>query len=165
MKKYEYYLKDLDCAACGIKIQDKIAEDDKYQNVIVNYNTLKLSFESDDEEIEIEEITEIVTGVEPEVEVFHYTEKGRIEAMMEMEEDDDEDDMDEEISVRHHHHHDHKHEHVHGDKPRAHHHDHGDKKEHDHSHCHSRKCKTKGSKPKININIFFKCETLFFDFV
>lgn len=157
MKKYEYYLKDLDCAACGIKIQDKIAEDDKYQNVIVNYNTLKLSFESDDEGIEIEEITEIVTGVEPEVEVFLYSEKGRIEAMMEMEEDGDEDeeDMDEEVSVRHHHHHDHKHdhEHAHGDKPRAHHHDHSDKKAHDHSHCHCGKCKTKGSKPKININI------------
>ena len=121
MKKHEFYLKDLDCAACGIKIQDKIAEDDKYQNVVVNYNTLKLSLETEDEDI-IDEIVEIISAVEPEVEVYHYSEKARIEAMEDEENEEDEDeDLEDEYSVRrthkekhtHHHNHEHHHEHNH----------------------------------------------------
>lgn len=77
MKKYEYILKDLDCAACGIKIQDKIATFDEYDNVVVNYNTLKLSFEiKEDAEDKLikEKIIEIVSGVEPEVEILEIEE-------------------------------------------------------------------------------------------
>ncbi len=75
MKKYEYILKELDCAACGEKIQKKIAEDEKYQNVIVNFNTLKLSFEVNEEHDGIkEEIIEIISKVEPEVEVVELNE-------------------------------------------------------------------------------------------
>ncbi len=75
MRRYEYYLKGLDCAACGLKIQDKIAENSKYQNVSVNYNILKLSFEVEDDNTYIkEEIVEVVSKVEPEVEIIEYFE-------------------------------------------------------------------------------------------
>lgn len=76
MKKHEFILKDLDCAACGIKIQDKIAESDAYKNVIVNYNTLKLSFETDDlQDADVKaDIIEIVSKVEPEVVIMEIAE-------------------------------------------------------------------------------------------
>ena len=74
MKKHEFYLKDLDCAACANKIQNKLSENEKYQNVVCNFNTLKLVVETDEEEIK-EEITEIVTKLEPEVTVYDYEDK------------------------------------------------------------------------------------------
>ncbi len=80
MKKHEFILKDLDCAACGIKIQDKIAESENYQNVVVNYNTLKLSFETDDMQDNVvkADIIEIVSKVEPEVEIMELEEYKKI---------------------------------------------------------------------------------------
>ena len=80
MKKYEFILKDLDCAACGIKIQDKIAENQTYKNVVVNYNTLKLSFETENEGHESvkTEIIEIVSKVEPEVVIMEIAEYNKI---------------------------------------------------------------------------------------
>ena len=51
LKKYEYILKNLDCANCANKIQNKLAENKDYKNVVVNFNTLKLSFESDLEDV------------------------------------------------------------------------------------------------------------------
>ncbi|MCR5186379.1 MAG: heavy metal translocating P-type ATPase [Clostridia bacterium] len=80
MKKHEFILKDLDCAACGIKIQDKIAESASYQNVVVNYNTLKLSFETDymQDEVVKADIIEIVSKVEPEVVIMDLDEYKKI---------------------------------------------------------------------------------------
>ena len=49
MKKYRYDVIDLDCANCAKKIEDKIAKTEGYKNVILNYSTLKLSFETDKE--------------------------------------------------------------------------------------------------------------------
>ena len=51
LKKYEFILKDLDCANCANKIQNKLAENKDYKNVNVNFNTLKLTLESDLEDI------------------------------------------------------------------------------------------------------------------
>ena len=47
LKKYEFRLEGLDCANCANKIQNKIAENEDYKNVVVNFNTLKLSFETE----------------------------------------------------------------------------------------------------------------------
>ena len=74
MKKYEFRLEGLDCANCANKIQNKLAENIEYKNVVVNFNTLKLSFETDAEVID-EEIGKIVKSLEPEVEVINLKEK------------------------------------------------------------------------------------------
>ena len=51
LMKYEFLLEGLDCANCANKIQNKLAENSDYKNVNVNFNTLKLSFESELENI------------------------------------------------------------------------------------------------------------------
>lgn len=46
MKSYKYTLYGLDCANCAKKIEDKIAETEGYEDVTVNFSTLKLSFKT-----------------------------------------------------------------------------------------------------------------------
>ena len=68
MKKYRYDVIDLDCANCAKKIEDKIAKTEGYKNVILNYSTLKLSFETDKEN-PLNEIREIVQKIEPDTQI------------------------------------------------------------------------------------------------
>lgn len=49
MKNYRYILQGLDCANCAKKIEDKIAGTEGYENVNVNFSTLKLSFQTEKE--------------------------------------------------------------------------------------------------------------------
>ena len=74
LKKYEYILKNLDCVHCANKIQNKLAENNEYKNVVVNFNTLKLTLESDLENI-LPDIVEVISKLEPEVEVIDVKEK------------------------------------------------------------------------------------------
>lgn len=69
LKKYEFILEGLDCANCANKIQNKFEENQSYHNVVVNFNTLKLSFETE-EIVDINEVSRVVKSLEPEVEVF-----------------------------------------------------------------------------------------------
>lgn len=69
MKNYKYTLEGLDCANCAKKIENKIANTDGYQNVNLNFSTLKLTFETDKENPK-KEIVEIISKIEPEVEVL-----------------------------------------------------------------------------------------------
>lgn len=69
MKSYRYILKDLDCAACGKKIEDRIAKEKDYMDVNVNFSTLNLSFKTNKENPK-EEIIKIIKEVESEVEVL-----------------------------------------------------------------------------------------------
>ena len=68
LKKYRYDVIDLDCANCAKKIEDKIAKTEGYKNVILNYSTLKLSFETDKEN-PLSEIREIVQKMEPDTQI------------------------------------------------------------------------------------------------
>ncbi len=43
MKKYEFILKNLDCAACGNEIQEKLSKNPDLYNVNVNFAKLKLT--------------------------------------------------------------------------------------------------------------------------
>ena len=99
LKKYEFILEGLDCANCANKIQNKLAENSNYKNVVVNFNTLKLSFESELEEVK-EEIEKVVKSLEPEVEVIDLHDKNENH---EHHNDHDEKEHD------HHKHHDHNH--------------------------------------------------------
>ncbi len=74
MKSYRYILKNLDCAACGKKIEDRIAKEKQYIDVNVNFSTLKLSFKTNKENPK-QEIIKIIKEVEPEVEVLDIDSK------------------------------------------------------------------------------------------
>lgn len=76
MKSCRYILKDLDCAACGKKIEDRIAKEDGFEDVNVNFSTLNLSFKTDKSNPK-QEIIKIIKGVEPEVKVLDINEKNK----------------------------------------------------------------------------------------
>ena len=69
MTKYKYNLKNLDCANCALKIENKLNEEESIKNARVNFNTLKLSFETDTTE-PLNFIQSIVSKIEPEVIVY-----------------------------------------------------------------------------------------------
>ena len=145
LKKYEFRLEGLDCANCANKIQNKLAENSNYENVVVNFNTLKLSFESELEVIE-EEIEKIVKSLEPEVEVINLKSQSNQKKHTH--------DHNEE-------HHSNKHDHAHNDN-HNHEHSHCDghyheSNEHNHNHEHDEKHNEKNKKTnnnkKKNVNI------------
>ena len=68
MKRYEFILKDLDCAACANEIQEKLAKNPKLHNVNVNFAKLKLTYETDD--VSVEEVRKAVLEQEPDVEMI-----------------------------------------------------------------------------------------------
>lgn len=68
MKKYEFKLKNLDCAGCANKIQQKLSQNPNLHNVNVNFSKLKLTYETD--KVSIKEVEEIVKSQEPDVEMI-----------------------------------------------------------------------------------------------
>ena len=75
MKNYRFILKDLDCANCAKKIENKISENSEYENVNVNFSTLKLSFSTNKQENVKEDIVRIIKSVEPDVTVLEEKEQ------------------------------------------------------------------------------------------
>ena len=71
LKKYKYILKNLDCAGCALEVQKAVASHKEYKNVVVNFSTLTLSFEAEEDDSQYEKIIKIVTSVEPDVEVLN----------------------------------------------------------------------------------------------
>ena len=71
-----YILKDLDCAACGKKIEVRIAKEEGYEDVNVNFSTLNLSFKTNKDNPK-QEIIKIIKEVEPEVKVLDINEKSK----------------------------------------------------------------------------------------
>ncbi len=69
MKSYKYTLEGLDCAACAKKVEDEIANTEGYEDVVVNFSTLKLTFKTDKPSPK-KEITKLVQKLEPEVVVL-----------------------------------------------------------------------------------------------
>ena len=76
MKSYKYTLEGLDCAACAKKVEDEIANTEGYEDVVVNFSTLKLTFKTDKPSPK-KEITKLVQKLEPDVEVLEDGEKGQ----------------------------------------------------------------------------------------
>lgn len=66
--KLKYIVENLDCANCAAKIEDAVSKLDGVNSATVNFMTLKMIVEIDDERSEeiINEITKIVKKVEPE---------------------------------------------------------------------------------------------------
>ena len=103
LKKYNFKLENLDCANCASKIEEALKKENELKNVNVNFSKLKLSFETNN--LDLDKIKNIITSLEPEVVVKDYEEK-------------------------HNHHHEHHHNHeYHGcDCHNHHHHNHDEKK-------------------------------------
>ena len=76
MKSYKYTLEGLDCAACAKKVEDEIANTEGYEDVVVNFSTLKLTFKTDKPSPK-KEITKLVQKLEPDVEVLEDDEENK----------------------------------------------------------------------------------------
>lgn len=66
MKKYKYNIVNLDCPNCARKIEDALNKNDKLNNVIVNFNTLKLIYETD-KDVSINEINNEIRKIDSNV--------------------------------------------------------------------------------------------------
>lgn len=73
MKKYRYRLENLDCAKCASEIEEALSKDSRLEKVVVNFSTLQLSFESN-EEIVLPIVKKIVLATEPDVKVLDMNE-------------------------------------------------------------------------------------------
>jgi len=63
MKKYRYNINNLDCANCAKRIEDSLNKDKRLNNVIVNFSTSRLSFETDSN-ISLNEINKLVSLID-----------------------------------------------------------------------------------------------------
>lgn len=73
MKKYKYNILNLDCANCAREIEEELSNNERFNNVVVNFNTSKISFESEDE-ISLKELNELVKAIEPEADIVEEVE-------------------------------------------------------------------------------------------
>lgn len=73
--KYKYQINNLDCANCAREVEEHLAKDIRLKNVTVNFNTSRLSFETD-VKIEIDKLNRIIQEVEPAVSVSEIVRKG-----------------------------------------------------------------------------------------
>lgn len=76
LKKYKYRLNNLDCANCANKIEERLKKENNLSDVVVNFSSLTLSFMSNDD-VKIEDISNIVTKIEPEVVVTKIDEESK----------------------------------------------------------------------------------------
>lgn len=76
LKKYKYRLNNLDCANCANKIEERLKKENNLSDVVVNFSSLTLSFMSNDD-IKIEDISNIVIKIEPEVVVTKIDEESK----------------------------------------------------------------------------------------
>ena len=76
LKKYKYRLNNLDCANCANKIEERLKKENNLSDVVVNFSSLTLSFMYNDD-IKIEDISNIVTKIEPEVVVTKIDEEAK----------------------------------------------------------------------------------------
>lgn len=75
MKKYEFEIAGLDCAACANEIQEGLNKNPEIKNANVNFAKTKLTYETDT--LSKEEIEKIVQSIEPEVELLEVNSKSK----------------------------------------------------------------------------------------
>ena len=75
MKKYEYEIAGLDCAACANEIQEGLNKNPEIKNANVNFAKMKLTYETDT--LSKEEIEKIVQSIEPAVELLEVNSKNK----------------------------------------------------------------------------------------
>ena len=65
MHKYQYHINNLDCADCAREIEEALNENENFHHAVVNFNTCKISYESE-KNYSLEELNQIIQKVEPE---------------------------------------------------------------------------------------------------
>ena len=70
MNRYKYNILNLDCANCAKEVEEGLSKDERLNNVIVNFSTSKISFESDNK-ISLEEINRLVNNIEPDARITY----------------------------------------------------------------------------------------------
>ena len=68
MKKYKYNIVNLDCANCAREIEEALNKNEYLNNVVVNFNTLTLSYESE-KEFSLKELNALVKKIEPDISI------------------------------------------------------------------------------------------------
>ena len=76
MKRYKYSINNLDCAHCAKKIEDELSKDNRLKNVIVNFSTLKLSFEAEND-ISLKELNSVISKIDSKVSVSDNSNKNK----------------------------------------------------------------------------------------
>lgn len=64
MSKYRYNINNLDCANCARKIEEMLNNNSDFKNASVNFNTCKVSYESD-KKYSLEDLNELIKSIEP----------------------------------------------------------------------------------------------------
>ena len=75
MKKYEFEIAGLDCAACANEIQEGLNKNPEIKNANVNFAKMKLKYETDT--LSKEGIEKIIQSIEPEVELLEVNSKSK----------------------------------------------------------------------------------------
>ena len=75
MKKYEFEIAGLDCAACANEFQEGLNKNPEIKNANVNFAKMKLTYETDT--LSKEGIEKIVQSIEPEVELLEVNSKSK----------------------------------------------------------------------------------------
>ena len=78
MRKYQYHINNLDCADCAREVEEALNKNDNFNHAIVNFNTCKISYESE-KNYSIEELNEFIQKVEPEAYITETKEDNKKE--------------------------------------------------------------------------------------
>ena len=68
MKKYKYNINNLDCAGCAKEVENALNKNSDFKNVVVNFSTGKISYESN-KDFALSELNRLVKAVEPDASV------------------------------------------------------------------------------------------------
>lgn len=68
MKKYKYNINNLDCAGCAKEVENALNKNSDFRNVVVNFSTGKISYESY-KDINLNELNRLVKAVDPDASV------------------------------------------------------------------------------------------------
>ena len=78
MRKYQYHINNLDCADCAREVEEALNKNDHFNHAIVNFNTCKISYESE-KNYSIEKLNEFIQKVEPEAYITETKEDNKKE--------------------------------------------------------------------------------------
>lgn len=74
MNKYKYKILNLDCANCAKELEEQLNKNDELNNVIVNFTTSRISFEST-KQIALDELNKLVKAIEPDARIININAK------------------------------------------------------------------------------------------
>ena len=77
MKKYQFYIKNLECANCARRIEESLEKKENITNICVNFNTSTISYETDS--FSKDDINKMIQDIEPGVFITEFEEEEKKE--------------------------------------------------------------------------------------